>query len=68
MLGLRRPQQASIVRAKKEGASHYRHMAGEWLIRVQGLRGGIAGSHNKILVWLQKWYSTGVSVKLDGMQ
>lgn len=43
-------------------------MAGEWLIRVQGLRDGIAGSHNKILVWLQRWYSTGVSVKLDGMQ
>lgn len=31
-------------------------MAGKWLIRVQGLSGGVVQGHNEIPVELQEWF------------
>lgn len=44
--GLMRSEQASTVRAKRERElATEKDRAGEWLIRVQGLRGGVVHGH-----------------------
>lgn len=51
---------------EREGVSPQRDMAGEWLIRVQGLRGGAVQGHNKIPVWLHECCLSGADVKVEG--